>query len=127
MTPFAKHTYEAIDELDKTDLEYTRIANGWFLDYFGMPHYQTRLDPWINVINMEKKWAVVPGDGSARASFITTQDMARFVARVLDLKTWSPFFSIIGHEMAINELVALAEKIRGNIVRHDKIALHHES
>ena len=116
INPIAKHTFEAIEELEKTELEYTRIANGWFLDYFGMPHYKTRLEPWINVINMEKKWAVVPGDGSARATFITTQDMARFVARLLDLKKWPLVCSIVGQEMTLNELVALAEKIRGMII-----------
>jgi hypothetical protein len=97
--------------LNETDLEYTRIANGWFLDYYGMPHWKTYLNPWINVINMEKRWAVVPGDGTAKANFITTQDMARFAARLMDLKSWSPITSIVAQTMSFNELVAMAEKV----------------
>jgi hypothetical protein len=99
--------------LNKTDLEYTRIANGWFLDYYGMPHWKSYLHPWINVMNMEKRWAVVPGDGAAKANFITTQDMAQFVARLMDLERWSPITSIVAQTMSFNELVAMAEKVTG--------------
>ncbi|PTD06915.1 hypothetical protein FCULG_00005724 [Fusarium culmorum] len=47
-------------------LVYTRIANGWFLDYYGMPHWKTNLEPWLNVLNMESKWAAIPGDGVSK-------------------------------------------------------------
>lgn len=37
-------------------------------------------------MNLEKRWAVVPGDGAAKANFITPQYMAQFVARLMDLE-----------------------------------------
>ncbi|KAM5344236.1 hypothetical protein ACJ41O_012773 [Fusarium nematophilum] len=113
LSPLARYTFQAIDELEKTHLTYTRIANGWFLDYYGMPVWKTHLHPWINVMNMEKKWAVIPGDGTTKASFITTQDMARFVARLMDLETWSKISPIIAQTLTFDELVELAEKSRG--------------
>lgn len=113
ISPFSKHTYEAIAELQKTNLEYTRVANGWFSDYYGMPYYKTHLHPWINVLNMEKKWAVVPGDGTARANYITTQDMAKCFARLMDLEAWEPITSVVGDDLSLNEVVALAEEVRG--------------
>lgn len=114
-TPLAKYTFEAIDALEETGLTYTRIANGWFLDYYGMPHWRTHLHPWINIVNMEKKWAIIPGDGSTKANFITTQDMAKFVARLMDLDEWSPVTSIVANTLSFNQLVEMAEKARGRL------------
>ena len=120
LNPFAKYTFEAIDLLDsKTSLAYTRIACGWFADYYGMPHYPSHLDPWINVVNMEQCWAAVPGDGTARADFITTQDMTAFLARLMDLDKWPTVSNITGDNMSLNELVQLAEKTRGIVKRLD--------
>lgn len=114
----ARYTFEAIDELEKTQLTYTRIANGWFLDYYGMPHWKTHLEPWINVMNVEKKWAVIPGDGNVKASFITSQDMSRFVARLMDLEKWNKVSPIIANTLSFSELVEMAEKARGKPGRH---------
>ncbi|RSL60467.1 hypothetical protein CEP54_006779 [Fusarium duplospermum] len=113
LSPLARYTFEAIDELEQTQLTYTRIANGWFLDYYGMPHWKTHLEPWINVMNVEKKWAVIPGDGSVKASFITSQDMSRFVARLMDLEKWNKVSPIFANTLSFNELVEMAEKARG--------------
>ncbi|KAI8650732.1 NmrA domain-containing protein [Fusarium keratoplasticum] len=113
LSPLARYTFEAIDELEKTQLTYTRIANGWFLDYYGMPHWKTHLEPWINVMNVEKKWAVIPGDGNVKASFITSQDMSRFVARLMDLEKWNKVSPIIANTLSFSELVEMAEKARG--------------
>ncbi|EEU41650.1 uncharacterized protein NECHADRAFT_54174 [Fusarium vanettenii 77-13-4] len=113
LSPLARYTFEAIDELEKTQLTYTRIANGWFLDYYGLPHWKTHLEPWINVMNVEKKWAVIPGDESVKASFITSQDMSRFVARLMDLEKWNKVSPIFANTLSFNELVEMAEKARG--------------
>lgn len=78
-----------------------------------MPHWKTYLHPWINVLNMEKKWAVIPGDGSAKVNLITTQDMARFVARLMELQHWSPVSSIFGQTMSLEDLLRLAETVTG--------------
>jgi hypothetical protein len=113
----AKYTFEAINALEKTDLEYTRIVNGWFLDYYGMPYWKTSLHPWINILNMEERWAVIPGDGTAKATFITTQDLGRYVARLMDMPVWEKESTITGNEMQFNDLLALAEKIRGESIQ----------
>ncbi|KAH6885358.1 hypothetical protein B0T10DRAFT_492505 [Thelonectria olida] len=114
LNPLTKYTFEAIDELEKTDLEYTRIANGWFLDYYGMPYWKTYLHPWINILSMKEKWAVIPGDGSAKANFITTQDMATFVAHLMDIDQWPRISSIFAQTLSFKELLQQAEKARGS-------------
>ncbi|KAF4454428.1 hypothetical protein F53441_3055 [Fusarium austroafricanum] len=113
LSPLSRFTFEAIDELDKTGLEYTRIANGWFLDYYGMPHWKCNLEPWINIVNMSSKWAVIPGDGNIQASFLTSQDMSRFVARLMDLEEWDKVSAIRANTLSFNELIEAAEKARG--------------
>lgn len=123
--PLARYTFEAIDALEKTNLEYTRVANGWFIDYFGMPHWESSLHPWINVLNMEKKWAVVPGDGTAVATFITTQDLGRFIGRLMELRQWPKVSSIVGNETSFNDLVAMAEAVRGQYRQKVLFILHH--
>lgn len=102
-----------MDALEATELEYTRIANGWFLDYYGMPHRKTHLHPWINLMSVEDKWAVLPGDGSAKAHFLTTQDMAKFVAHLMDMSSWPKVCSIVGEELELRQVVRIAEKARG--------------
>ncbi|WYZ40951.1 hypothetical protein EsH8_IV_001292 [Colletotrichum jinshuiense] len=111
--PLAQYTFEAIDELDRTDLEYTRVVNGFFLDYYGMPHYKTHLTRWVNFVDLENRWAVIPGDGSGKANFIASQDMATYIARLLDLDKWSKVSSIVAETLSISELFALAKKTRG--------------
>lgn len=113
ISPLARYTFEAIDLLEQSGLEYTRVANGWFLDYYGMPYWRTYLHPWVNVLNMEQRWAAVPGDGSAKANFVTTQDMAKFVANMMDLGSWSKTSTIVGDCLTMNQLVEMAEEARG--------------
>jgi len=66
---------------------------------------------------MEGKWAVVPGDGNASATFITTQDLGRFVGRLMDAPVWDKESTVIGNEIQFNKLIALAEVIRGELPR----------
>ncbi|KAH6984483.1 hypothetical protein BKA56DRAFT_630914 [Ilyonectria sp. MPI-CAGE-AT-0026] len=111
--PLAWYTFEAIESLDNISLQYTRIVNGWFLDYYGMPYWKSHPRPWINIMNMEKKWAAIPGDGSANATFITTQDMFKFVAHLMDVGEWPAVSFIASETLSFNQLVARAEKARG--------------
>lgn len=113
LSPLTRYTFEAINELEKTNLIYTRITNGWFLDYYGMPHWKCNLEPWINIINMKSKWAVIPADGNIQASFLTSQDMSRFVARLMDLEKWDTISAIRANTLTFNELVSAAETARG--------------
>lgn len=65
---------------------------------------------------MEKKWAVIPGGGSARVNYITTQEMARCFAKLMDLDNWEPITSIVADELSLVEVVELAQEVRGNSI-----------
>lgn len=99
--------------LEKTNLEYTRVVNGFFLDYYGMPHWPTHLKPWTNSVSVAGKWAVIPGDGTSKGHFITSQDMARFVACMMDLPRWNKLTAIVGEELTFLQIAEVAERVRG--------------
>ncbi|KAH7147014.1 hypothetical protein B0J13DRAFT_584405 [Dactylonectria estremocensis] len=100
VNPLAKYTFRGIEEVEETDSLYTRVVNGWFLDYYGMPYWQTHLHPWINVVNGEE------------ATFIKIQDLDRFVARLVDLVNWLKIRSILVNGLSLNDLMKPAQQTR---------------
>ncbi|KAE8382383.1 hypothetical protein BDV26DRAFT_288664 [Aspergillus bertholletiae] len=113
MVPTAKWALAATQAAEGSSLEYTRVVNGLFLDYYGLPHWRSHLKPWVNAVNVAGKWAVLPGDGTCQVNFITSQDMARFVARLMDLPKWSPVSSIVGQTASFKDILQVAERVRG--------------
>ncbi|KNG86930.1 hypothetical protein ANOM_005363 [Aspergillus nomiae NRRL 13137] len=123
LVPTAKWALAATHAVEESSLEYTRVVNGLFLDYYGLPHWRSHLKPWVNAVNVAGKWAVLPGDGTSKVNFITSQDMARFVARLMDLSEWPPVSFIAGQTASFKDILQLAENARGErfSVKHDSL------
>ena len=103
-----------ISELRKTDLEWTRFYNGYFLDYYGMPHVQTHLTmPVAFVVDMPNKAAAIPGTGDDPISFTYTRDVAKFAVKALDLPNWHESMFCYGDKTTWNDFVRMAEEITG--------------
>lgn len=75
-------------ELKKTTLEYMRFNSGFFIDYWGVPHFKTYLQPTTSVVDMVNNTAAIPGSGNTPVVFTTTSNVAKFVAASLDLDKW---------------------------------------
>lgn len=105
--------FGAIDELRKTDLQWTVFLNGIFLDYFGWPHLRSHLKPNTFAIDIANKAAAIPGDGTVPVTFTYTFDVARFVVAALDLDEWPEESRMAGDVMTWNEFLKLAEEARG--------------
>ncbi|EOD43449.1 putative -like family protein [Neofusicoccum parvum UCRNP2] len=86
--PMFKGYFAAVAELKKTDLQWTVIANGIFLDYFAISRIKSYLKPFPMVIDIENRMAAIPGDGNIPISFTYSFDMAKFVVASLDLDEW---------------------------------------
>ncbi|TEA12126.1 Oxidoreductase swnN [Colletotrichum sidae] len=110
----AKFLLENAAALKNTKLEYTRIFNGMFMDYWGMPHVHTFLAPFHYGIDMSLRKAVVPGSGNDVFTLTYSIDVARFIVRLLDEKDWPKKASVCGSDLTFNEFVAAAEKARGS-------------
>ncbi|KAK5057873.1 hypothetical protein LTR84_011874 [Exophiala bonariae] len=103
-----------MNELRKTDLEWTRIHNGYFLDYFGMPHVESHMTPVAFGIDVANKAAAIPGTGEDIMSFTYTKDVAKFVVAALDLPKWDEALYCYGDKTTWNELLSIAEEVRGS-------------
>jgi hypothetical protein len=93
------------EALKRTNLKWTRIATGFFLDYWGMPHIKTHLTPFPWAVDVLNKVAAIPGTGNEVISMTYSFDLARLIVRILDTD--------VGEDITFNELVRWAEEARG--------------
>ncbi|OCT49457.1 nmrA-like family protein [Cladophialophora carrionii] len=94
-------------------LEWTRFYNGFLLDYYGIPHIKTHMDPCPFVVDMEHKVVALPGTGNDRMTWTYSVDLARFVVASLDLPKWEEVTYCYGDKMTWKEFLSLAEEARG--------------
>jgi nucleoside-diphosphate-sugar epimerase len=111
--PQHKFRQPVLDELAKTDLEWTRVHNGYFVDYFGAPHLESHLQPVSFGIDMANKAAGIPGTGNDVMCFTYTKDLAKFVVAALDLPKWDEAMFCYGDKITWNEFLKIAEEVRG--------------
>ncbi|KAL6872128.1 NAD(P)-binding protein [Trichoderma novae-zelandiae] len=112
-SPMYQTREDTIIELRKTSLEWTRVANGYFMDYYGYPHVKTYLQPLFFVVDVPNKAAGIPGTGNEVLAFTYTQDVAKFTVASLSLPKWEEVTYIYGEKSTFNKLLALAEEARG--------------
>ncbi|KAF4984069.1 hypothetical protein FDECE_17167 [Fusarium decemcellulare] len=121
LLPHLAYRMQALDALENTSLEWTRFINGYFLDYYGIPHIKSHLQPVSFVIDIENKAAGIPGTGNDRAAFTYSYDLAKFVASFLTLMNWDRETYVMSDKITWNEFLALAEEARGTkfLVKYD--------
>ncbi|KAL9595845.1 MAG: hypothetical protein Q9219_006187 [cf. Caloplaca sp. 3 TL-2023] len=106
------------------DLEYTMVRNGYFLDYFGMPHYRSYMLPEIPYIDIAACKAAIPGSGNDKIAFTLTKDVAKFVRKMVESdERWPVETWIAGDFVTLNEVLEVAERARGTKfdVVHDSL------
>ncbi|KAL5341125.1 pyridoxal phosphate-dependent transferase [Aspergillus crustosus] len=111
--PSIKYFLDAANLLRKTNLQFTRVIPGFFMDYWGMPHVKTNLEHLTFGVDMVHGEAVIPGDGTDVIGMTYTYDMAAFIARLLEVEEWEEFSVIGGDEVTFNELVRIGEEVQG--------------
>ncbi|KAK1483613.1 hypothetical protein CCUS01_15675 [Colletotrichum cuscutae] len=97
--------------LKKTGFMYTRVINGWFMDYFGMPHAPSNLAPHTSAVDIANRRAAIPGTGNEPMTLTYLVDVARFVVRMLDDIDWPEISIISGSDTTSNEILGIAEKL----------------
>lgn len=103
----------AAKALAESGLTFTRVANGMFMDYFGLPHVQSHLRSYNWALNVRGRSAAIPGTGNEKFSLTYSKDLALFLDRLVDEAEWQEWSIISGADTCLNELVALAENITG--------------
>jgi nucleoside-diphosphate-sugar epimerase len=105
----------AIDKLKEfPSLTSIRFITGMFMDFFGPPPNPPQINVISVIIDPEHAKAGIPGDGSDTIITTHTTDVARFVAASLSLPDWPEKVIIQGDRLTLNEVVAVAESVKGN-------------
>ncbi|KAI8649656.1 NmrA domain-containing protein [Fusarium keratoplasticum] len=115
----------AEEALEKTQLQWTIICNGFFLDYWGMPKVKSYLGPSVLVLDLPAKKAAIPGLGDTPVVFTYSGDVAKFTAAILTLDKWEKASYVIGDKVTWNEFVATAEEVLAEKIDtvHDSVEL----
>ncbi|KAM0229698.1 hypothetical protein ACHAPO_009768 [Fusarium lateritium] len=111
--PSFRWKFEAIEMLEKTNLEFTLISIGQFLDYWAAPRIPTHIGAANIQIDPENRVAVIPGDGNNPVVMTHSTDAAKFTVALLDVPSWKRRHSTIGNRLTLNEAVKLAEEVMG--------------
>lgn len=92
---------------------WTRVAVGFFMDYYGIPFIKTNMpaNPWI--LDVSNCVAHIPGTGDEILTLTYTYDVARAVILMLDLDEWDDYTLIAGEDICFNRMLSLAEAARG--------------
>jgi hypothetical protein len=112
-SPWYPYQLTIRDQLRTTSLEWTEIATGYFLDYWGMPHIKTNMTPDMPALDVVHGVAGIPGTGDEPVSFAYTYDVASVVAEILTTPKWDEATYIVADKLTWNDFVALAEAARG--------------
>jgi nucleoside-diphosphate-sugar epimerase len=105
------------DAVKASGLEYTRFINGIWMNLWGLGTSRNEAEALSGyagppfLIDMKKRTALIPGDGSQKVVFTNMRDVGKFVAASLDLQHWDPDSRIVGDEKSYAEVVDLAENI----------------
>lgn len=96
-------------------LSFCAIQCGMFMDYYGMPYTESYLFPVAFMVDVFSAVAGLPGDGNSKIAFTCSKDVARYVVALLDVpgENWPQDVICFGEKLTGNELVRLAEDIRG--------------
>ncbi|XP_014556757.1 hypothetical protein COCVIDRAFT_72406, partial [Bipolaris victoriae FI3] len=106
--------FKARNLLAELEMEYSIVSIGLFLDYYCPPSIPSALDPNKGAamfIDLQHRFAAVPGDGSQPIVLTHSTDAARFVVAMLDLPSWSRDSFFAGERTSLVEFLQCAEKI----------------
>ncbi|KAM0478814.1 hypothetical protein ACHAP7_005968 [Fusarium lateritium] len=104
---------QAVKVLEQTNLEFSLVSIGLFLDYWAAPRIPTNIRAANILIDPANNAAVIPGDGNTLQVFTHSTDAAKFTVAMLDLPNWERRYSIAANRMTLNEAVKLAEEVMG--------------
>ncbi|KAF4784193.1 hypothetical protein HER10_EVM0005256 [Colletotrichum scovillei] len=112
-----------IDALEKTNLEFSAWYPGYFADYYVCPPLESHLTSMAMVVDVVNNKAGIPGSGDVPVAMTFTSDLAKFVAAALTLPKWEQETYLVGDKLTWNQLVELAEAVKGVKfdVSHDSI------
>jgi hypothetical protein len=94
---------KAVDVLEKSNLEFSLISIGLFLDYWAAPRIPSHIRGANILIDPE----------NTPMCLTHSTDAAKFTIAFLDTPSWKRRHSIVTNRLTLNEAVKLAEEVKG--------------
>lgn len=115
--PIAQNQYAAICSLAKTNIEYTTVYVGFFMDYWAMPHIPTHLAPYSALVDVPNKRATLPGTGNDILTTTYSKDAAKLTVALLDVPhgAWTKESFVVGESIAMRDYVKILEEATGTL------------
>lgn len=110
---YAQAKITILEALQATSLEYTTVINGFFADYFVTPKIPSHMGSFPIVLDVVNNTAAIPGSGNVPVVFTHTTDVARFTAKLLNLRKWPSASYVVGEKLTWNEFLSLVEEAKG--------------
>lgn len=111
---FREASYEA---LRQTSLEWTRVANGFFMDYWGISRgLKSHMAPIPDLaVDVAHRKAGIPGTGDETICMTYTYDLARYLSAFLadTGSKWEETTYFVGDRPTFNSFVRTAEEVTG--------------
>ncbi|KAF5541104.1 SDR family [Fusarium mexicanum] len=104
---------KAVEVLEKTNLEFSLVSIGLFMDYWAAPRMPTHIRAANIIIDPENNAAVIPGDGNTPVVLTHSTDAAKYTVALLDIPNWKRRYAVITNRMTLNEALKLAEEVKG--------------
>ncbi|KAF7718070.1 Uncharacterized protein PECH_002406 [Penicillium ucsense] len=124
--PSIQFWLHAAGRLKASSLQYTRVIPGFFMDYWGMPHARTHLQPFKFGIDITGAEALIPGDGNDTICMTYTYDLAEYMIHLLKLDEWPEFSIFVGDETTYNEMLEIAKEVQTGktwLIAYDSIEM----
>ncbi|KAF3011158.1 hypothetical protein E8E13_011507 [Curvularia kusanoi] len=110
--PMVPGLFQIRDALTKTNLEWTVIHPGIFLEYYvsGLPTYVERFPVAVDI---DADVAGIPGSGKIPVSFTYTFDIGRYVTKLLSLEKWEKEYLLAGDNKTWDDVVSTVQAAKG--------------
>jgi hypothetical protein len=106
--------FAAVNALQKTNLEWTQIHTGFFLDYFiPSTHHTSHVKSPFKLVDVHRNVATIPGTGNDAIHFTYTFDVARYTAALLAFEAWERNYYVVGDVRTWNEVLGIVERAKG--------------
>lgn len=115
LIPTTSIKLQALEEVKKTDLQYTAFYPGFFTDFYAIGAIKSYMTPMTSVVDLAHNIAAIPGSGDVPIVFTHTSDVGKYVDAALDLEKWETEYYLIGDKVTWHEFVKLAEAAKGMI------------
>lgn len=110
--PMAAPRLRLLEILRDTELEWTALFTGIFLDFYALT-VSSYVRRTALAVDIDGNAAAIPGDGTYPMYFTHTSDIAKYTVALLGVSQWEQKYYLYADRKTWNEVVEIAEAAKG--------------